>query len=216
MDRICIISWDKLHKPETEYICGIPLLRTGALRTRRRIRRFIMHNRIDGAVMEGDTPDFAISELERASVPVFTGERLMEVLYPAFISRAAKLGKGIDTCTIYTTSVTHRTVEIIRCAAAHFRHVALCTDDDAEHPVRELMDSMGLTLKIGDSGGVGIICSGTHPKSLLTIDLTSACTATFADENRRIITPAIAEALAGENLDGDILTRLGLKINSLC
>lgn len=216
MDKICVITYDEPPHVEYGYVAGREIVYAGAISTRRRLRRFISRHQISRAVIAGDAPGFVRGELEKAGIALCTGEKLMQAVYPGLISRAAKLSKDCDSCTVYASAADGQTLEIIKCAASFFRYVSLSTDSDADHLAEEVLDSMGLALKIGDAGGVGIVCSGKGGRHQLKVDLTGRSTTTFCDENRSIITPSVAEALAGDDLDGNVLERLKLKIYSLC
>lgn len=217
MGKISIISYESSpFKEKAEYIAGQEVLRVGGPASRRKLRRFISRNNVDRAVLTASAPDFALSELRKAGVKICTGSGIMHAIYPRLIARAAKMDKSCRSCTVYDCRADERTLEVIRCAAMLFRHVSLCTPSDASYLADEVMESMGLALKLGDGGGVGIICSGRGGEQRVRVDLTDSSTTVFTDENHIPVTPSLAEALAGDNLDGDVLDRLKLKIHSLC
>ncbi len=217
MNKISVISYDNnLPKFKSECVAGCEIIYSGPQISRRKLRRFISRYGINRAVVSGDVPDFVLPELSRAGVCICTGERLMRCIYPKLISRAAKLYKTCDSCTVYDEAADDETLRIIECAAMHFKNVALSTCQDASHLADEVMNSMGLALKIGEGGGVGIVCKGKGGAQKVKVDLTHKSTTVFADENNYKITPSVAEAIAGDNIDVNVLERLKLKIYSLC
>ncbi len=217
MNRISVISYDNnLSKFKSECVAGCEIIYSGPQISRRKLRRFISRHGIDRAVVSGDVPDFVLPELSRAGVSLCTGERLMRCIYPKLISRAAKLYKTCDSCTVYDESADDETLRIIECAAMHFKNIALCTKADSAHIAEQVMDSIGLALKFGECAGVGIVHRGKGGDQKVKVDLTSASTTVFIDENNCIITPSVAEAIAGEDIDLHVLERLKLKIYSLC
>ncbi len=217
MGVISVISYGSTpSKGTVEYIAGQEVLCVGALVSRRKVKRFIARHGIDRAVLTGTALGFALAELERAGVKICTGEKFMSAVYPKLIARAAKMDKSCFSCTVYDSAADAGTLDVIKCAAALFRHVSLCTEADATALAEEVMESMGLALKLGEAGGVGIVCSGRGGRQRVRVDLTGRSTTVFIDENRTAITPSLAEALAGDDLDGDVLDRLKLKIYSLC
>lgn len=217
MGKISVISYnDNFTKPQSAHIAEQEIIYSGPLNSRRKLKRFISRYGIDRAVVKGNAPDFVLPELARAGVSLCTGERLMRSIYPKLISRAAKLYKTCDSCTVYDESADGETLRIIECAAMHFKNVALCTNADAQYLAEEVMSSMGLALKVGECGGVGVVCAGYGGAQKVKVDLTHRSTTVFTDENKSIITPSVAEAIAGDNIDIHVLERLKLKIYSLC
>ncbi len=218
MAKISVISYNESpSKITAECIAGHEVLYINAPNSRRKFRRILARNGIDRTVLIGPAPEFALPELERAGVKVCTGERFMQAIYPRLMSRAAKIDRDCDSCTVYDSAADGRTLSIIKCAANFFRYVSLCTgSDSADYLAEEVLDSTGLALKLGELGGVGVVCSGKGGGQRIKIDLTASTGTTFFDENRSIITAPLAEALAGGDLGDDVLERLKLKIYSLC
>ena len=217
MSKISVISYDNnCFEHKSECVAGCEIIYSGPQISRRKLRRFISRYGIDRAVVSGDVPDFVLPELLRAGVSLCTGERLMRCIYPKLISRAAKLYKTCDSCTVYDESADDETLRIIECAAMHFKNVALCTQAESTHIAEQVMSSIGLALKLGECEGVGIVYRGKGGTQKVNVDLTSGSTTVFADENNSIITPSVAEAIAGEDIDLHVLERLKLKIYSLC
>lgn len=217
MSQVCVISYeDKLPKQQILNVADCSIVYSGALESRRKLRRFLNRYGIERAVVCGDAPDFVLPEMERTKVKIHTGEHLMQCVYPKLISRAAKIYRKCDNCTVYDTCADGKTLQIIACAASYFKNVALKTCVDAQSLADEVMYSMGLALKLGEGGGVGIIRSGSGGMQKIKVDLTHRTATVFADKNNVKISPSVAEAIAGDDIDENVLERLKLKIYSLC
>ena len=218
MEKISVISYKESPcKIHTRYIAGQEITYIYSPKSRRRLRKYLSGCGTEKVVLSGEVPAFVLDVLKKAEIKICTGEKLMRSVYPQLISRAAKMNKECDFCTIYDESADINTLEVIKCASNYFKHVSLCSDaPDTSYVAEQIMEMTGLALKIGESDGVGIVCSGRGGKQKIKVDLTNGSKTVFADSERNIISPSLAEALAGEDFSGDVLDRLKLKIYSLC
>lgn len=218
MEKISVISYkENPAKTVTQYIAGQEVTYIYSPKSRRRLRRYLNGCGAEKAVLLGEVPQFVTDVLRKAEIKICTGESLMRTIYPQLISRAAKMSKDCNCCTVYDKNADGDTLEIIKCAASHFKYVSLCSErEDVTHLAEQIMDMTGLALKIGESDGVGIVCSGRGGRQKVRVDLTESSKTVFFDTERNIISPSLAEALAGDDLGGDVLDRLKLKIYSLC
>ena len=167
------------------------------------------------AVIQGKAPEFVKGELLTRGIDVCTGEAFLKSIYPKLISRMAKLNSDCRECTVYDDMADEFTVEVVLCASSYFKQVSLYTPCSCDHIADKVMDMTGMALKLGHGKGVKILCRGNGCNGA-ELDLTTKSQATFYHENNRIISPSLAEAIADNNLDGDVLKRLKLKIHSLC
>lgn len=218
MEKISVISYkENPCKIVTQYPAGQEVTYIYSPKSRRRLRKYLNGCGASKAVISGEVPAFVMDVLRKAEIKICTGANIMRAVYPQLISRAAKMNKDCDFCTVYDDNADGTTLEIIRCAASHFKHVSLCTKaPEAAYLAEQVMDMTGLALKIGESDGVGIVCTGRGGRQKVKVDLTENSKTVFADDNKNIISPSLAEALAGDDLSGDVLDRLKLKIHSLC
>lgn len=212
MGRISVISYGDY---DFSHLSDDGILTVSNVLSRRKLRRYISRNSISKAVVKGDAPDFVYSELSRAGVGLCKGEEFVKAIYSKLISRLAKVSGDLNVCTIYDDVADEFTLKVIKCAAEYFRYVALSTPQNADFIAEEIMESTGLSLKLGDMGGVKILCRGNEQCNT-ALNLTHRCSATFCDEKNRIISSDIAEAMAENDFSGDLLSRLKLKIHSLC
>ena len=212
MGRISVISYGDY---DFSYLSNDRILTISNVLSRRKLRRYILRNGISKAVVKGDAPDFVYSELLKLGVSLCKGDEFVKAIYQKLISRLAKVSGDLNVCTIYDEVADDFTLKVIKCASDYFRYVALSTPQNADFIAEEMMESTGLSLKLGDMGGVKILCRGNADKNT-ALNLTRHCSATFCDEKNRIISSDIAEAMAENDFDGDLLSRLNLKIHSLC
>ncbi|MBR2476595.1 MAG: hypothetical protein IKB50_00490 [Clostridia bacterium] len=215
MSVIAVISSGDKVEISSVSVEGADIIYVKGLNTRRRLKRFISRNKVNRAVIRGEVPAFTVAELEKRGIELYTGKELMQVIYPLMISRAAKISGNCENCTVYDTDLDGITLDIIKCAAAHFRYVSLETEEDASYIATEILSSTGLALKLGASGGVGIIRSGDGGNHDITVDMRGCGNTVFADEKKRFFTADVVEAILGEKIEKGVLERHKIKIHSL-
>lgn len=218
MENVSVISYnDDEQKMCRRYAAGHEVTYIYSPRSRRKLRRLLSSSRTEAAAVLGDAPDFVEDVLKKAEISVCTGEKLLGCVYPQLISRSAKMDGKCAWCTVYDEVGDEKTLDIIKCASQYFRYVSLCTSSpDASNIAEKIMDMTGLALSFGEGDGVGIVRTGCGGAQKIKIDLTAKSKTLFCDANRNIIPPSLAEALAGDNIDNAVLSRLNLKIHSLC
>lgn len=217
MSKIAVISYaDGGRKNGKTVIAGKEVSYIYRPRNRRRLKRLLSADGIEKAALVGNAPDYAIDVLNRKGIKIFTGERFLNCVVVRLIAGGAKLG-GNGFCTLYDDFADEKTVEIIKSASDYFKNISLCTaSDNIDWIYDEIIESTGLALSNGEFGGVGIVRSGIGGGQRVKINITSASGALFSDENGNSVTPSVAEAVAGDELDENVLERLNLKIRSLC
>ncbi len=218
MENISVISYNAQPcKITTQSHGDKSVLYIQSPKSRRRLRKYLKGNDIGGAVISGEVPGFVYDVLRKCEIKIYTGEGFMHAVYPKLIARAAKMNKGCDFCTVYDDGTEEELLEIIKCAAKHFRHVSLCTTSENTKELAEaVMDATGLALGFGEGDGVGIVCGGRGGRQKIKVDLTALSKTLFSDSGKAIISPPLAEALAGDRIDEGVMDRLKLKIHSLC
>lgn len=216
-DSPCNRRSESLRRGEIteDTVCGREIVRVRLIRGGRRyVRRLFQKHQIDSAVLRGDIPAYVTELAEEFGIKVHTGKKLLHSVLPYLISRAAKENPLCESCTVYSASADGECMEIIKLAAEKFRHVSLCCDGEIYGSfARSIMDDTGLALKIGRiDGSVAILCSGNGDGHDVRINLNDATSVVFADKNKKILSAAMVEAIAGEGADKKTLDGLGLKI----
>lgn len=216
MGEIAVISYlEHAGKIERKEIAGRTVTYIYAPKSRRRLRRFLSSGTFERAAILGDAPVFAADTAKKAGIKICTGENFLSCVRNELIAKAAECGMG-GFCTVYDDFADRQTVETIIYASSFFRNVALCTAGNDDWIYDEIMHATGLALSFGEFDGVGIVRTGRGGRQKIKIDLTPMSRTLFSDASGNVIPPSLAEAIAGDGADKNILKRLNLKIRSLC
>jgi hypothetical protein len=220
MGKICVISKGKdkvikggevhLKRVCDEEVVYLKLLGGG----RRYLRRTLLKEKVDRAVKDGEIPLFAEEELERAGIKIFDGKSIMPLALPLFLSRAAKMDRENDKCTVYDENADHKTIEIIEMAGERFRFVSFCSKSaNAKNLAAKLMADTGIALKLGEyRSGVAIVVAGEGGEQKTKINLNNFNDALFVDHHKNKLTPALAEAIVGIDATADMIKEKKLKV----
>lgn len=198
-----------------EKVCGQEVVRIVLLRGGRRyLRRAVERWNIDRAVTEGEVPYFVEEVLKKSGVKIFDGKTIMRTALPGFLSRATKTQREKPWCTVYDNNLDGESIEIIKLTAERFRFVSLCSKSEkAPEVAAQILAETGLALKLGENkDGAAVVRSGEGGAQKVRINLEDVSINVFTDGNRKGITPALAEAIAGEGATEETLKNLGLKI----